>query len=182
LSAAGAGFALEVEAGSAAAVGVPALVGAAGVAPPWSPAAPGVGVVGVPDDDFAVAFAGELTLVVVGGAAGVAAGGVSVAAAVLGALALAGAVGDCKGVAIDDDPVAAAAGALPTAVVAGGAAGVALDGDPVAPVAGALPLVVAVDAAGTMAGSVSGGRVGRAVQNHPMICMPGQLKVPELAS
>jgi hypothetical protein len=45
-----------------------------------------------------------------------------------------------------------------------------------------VPVVVVVGAAGTSAGSVSGGRVGRAVQNHPMICMPGQLRVPELAS
>jgi hypothetical protein len=183
LSAAGAEVAPEVAAVSVAAVGVPLLVGATGVAPPWSAAASGLGVVGVVlDDDFVVGSAGELTLVVVGGAAGVAVGAVSVAAAVPGALALAGAVGVCTGAVPGDDTAAAAAGALPLAVVVGGAADVALDDDPVAPVAGALPLVIVVDAAGTRAGSVSGGKVGRAVQNHPMICMPGQLKVPELAS
>ena len=86
------------------------------------------------------------------------------------------------GIVLDDDPVAATAGALPLAVVAGGATDVAVEGDSVAIVVGEEPLVVVVGAAGTMDGSVRGGKVGRAVQNHPMICMPGQLKVPELAS
>jgi len=109
------------------------------------------------DDDFVVASVGELPLVVaVGSAAGVVVGEVSVAATVPEALAVAGVVGACKGEVLDDDPAATA---------------------------GALPLVVAVGgAAGASAGSLSGGRMGRAVQNHPMICMPGQLKVPELAS
>lgn len=134
LSAAGAGAALEVDAVSAAAAGVPAaVVGGVGVVPPWSAAATGVGVVGV---------------------------------------------------ALDDDRAAASAGASTLAVVVGDAAGVAvpLEGDPDADVVDGVPVVVVVGAAGTSAGSVSGGRVGRAVQNHPMICMPGQLRVPELAS
>jgi hypothetical protein len=183
LSAAGAEVALEVAAVSVAAEGVPLLFGAVGLAPPSSAGATEVAAVGVAlDDDFVVASSGEPTLVVVGDSAGIAVGAVSAADAVPGAPALTGAVGVCMGVVPADDPAAVEAGALPLAVDAGGAAGLTLDDDPVAPVAGALPLVVVVDAAGTRAGSVSGGKVGRAVQNHPMICMPGQLKVPELAS
>ncbi len=71
-------------------------------------------------------------------------------------------VGVGADVPLDDDPLSdpRGAGAPPTGSVAGAGAGAPED----------------------RAGSESGGTAGRAVQNQPMICMPGQVKVPELAS